>query len=69
MSIIRKSKMKEMSSEQMAEQLKELRLELSRERATSEIGASMKSPGRVREIRKTIAKMIFRKNQMEKVKR
>lgn len=55
--ILKSKKIREMSEKETAEKLKELRLELSKEMATSEIGGSVKNPGRIREIRRTIARI------------
>jgi len=65
MAAIRKSKMKEMSENDINQNLRELRIDLSREKATSEIGGSMKSPGKVKEIKRTIARLLTRKNMLK----
>lgn len=57
MAILKSKKIIEMGEKDMLERLKELRLELSKEMATSEIGGSVKNPGRIREIRRTIARI------------
>jgi len=41
----------------------ELKLELSKERANINIGAPVTSPGRVKEIRKTVARILTVKNE------
>jgi large subunit ribosomal protein L29 len=58
MAIIRMKKLREMPDKEAGERLKELRLELSKERASSEIG-TVKNPGRIREIRRSIARVMF----------
>lgn len=63
MSIIKKSKMKQMPEAEMDSKLRELRIEISRELATSEIGGSMKNPGKIKEMRKTVARLLTRKRQ------
>ncbi len=50
--------MKEMSREEMPKKLKELRAELMKLRASAAIKAAMKSPGRLRAIRRAIAQML-----------
>ena len=45
------------------EKIKGLRLELSKERANINIGANVSSPGKVREIRRTIAKILTVKGE------
>ncbi len=57
MAILKSRKIKEMTKKELAERLKEMHLELSKEMASSEIGASVKNPGRIREIRRTIARI------------
>lgn len=44
--------------EKKEEKLSELRLELAKERANINIGASVSSPGRIKEMRKTIARIL-----------
>lgn len=57
MAILKSRKMREMSEKELSEKMSELRLELSKEMASSEIGGSVKNPGRIREIRRTIARI------------
>ena len=57
MVILRTKEIRKMDDKEIEKQLKELRLELSKERANIHIGASVTSPGRLREIRKTIARI------------
>ncbi len=66
MAILKSKKIREMSEKDINEKLKELRLELSKEMASSEIGGSVKNPGRINEIKKTIAriKTIQQKNEV-----
>ncbi|MBI4018201.1 MAG: 50S ribosomal protein L29 [Candidatus Aenigmarchaeota archaeon] len=56
MAILKMKKIREMNGKEMGDKLRELRLELSKERAASEIG-TVKNPGRIRELRKTIARI------------
>lgn len=56
MAILKMAKLKEMDRKEIEEKLKELRLELSKEIGFSEIG-TVKNPGRVREIKRTIARI------------
>ena len=58
MSIIKKKQMKEMSDADLIKRLSELRLELAKEKSQIAIGGSASNPGRIREVRKTIAKII-----------
>ncbi|MEM7813391.1 MAG: 50S ribosomal protein L29 [Candidatus Aenigmatarchaeota archaeon] len=48
--------MRKLSADQLAAQLRDARLELAKERAASEIG-TVKSSGRIRALRKTIARI------------
>jgi len=65
MAIIRNKKMRELGDKEMDDRLREMKLELSKERASSEIG-TVKNPGRIREIRKTIAKIMTEKSKRKK---
>ena len=57
MAILKPKKLREMDEKDMNEKLKELKMELSKERASSEIG-TVKNPGRIREIRRSIARAL-----------
>lgn len=56
MAILKMKKIKEMSEKELNDNINELKLELSKERAASEIGTA-KSPGRIRAIRKSLARI------------
>jgi large subunit ribosomal protein L29 len=58
MAILRMKDIRKMDPKERDKQLKEFRLELSKERANINIGANVTSPGRIREIRKTIARIL-----------
>jgi large subunit ribosomal protein L29 len=58
MAIIKKRKIKELSDKQLRARLTELRLDLAKERAQIAIGGAPTNPGRVRELRRTIAKLL-----------
>lgn len=58
MAIIRKKAMKDMDREDREKRLAEMRLELGKDRAQIAIGASPANPGRIREVKRTIARMI-----------
>ncbi len=58
MAIIKMKNLREMKNKELESKLKELKLELTKERALSEVGASIKNPGRIREIRKTVARIL-----------
>ncbi len=58
MAIIRKKALKEMTPSDKGKKLAELRLELAKDRAQIAIGASPQNPGRVRELRRAIARLL-----------
>lgn len=57
MAILKMKKIRELSEKEVGERMRELKLELSKERASSAIG-TVKNPGRIREIRRTIARLL-----------
>ena len=69
MAIIKSKKMREMNEKEIFEKMRELRLEFSKEMASSEIGGAVKNPGRIREIRRTIARIKTETGKRDSVKR
>lgn len=61
MAILKMKKIREMSEKDLDDRLHDLKLELSKERASSEIG-TVKNPGRIGEIRRTIARILTLRN-------
>ena len=57
MAILKMKKVRELSEKDSNDKKRELQLELSKERASSEIGGTVKSPGRLKEIRRTLARI------------
>ncbi len=57
MAILRMKELRKMDEKELEKQTKELNLELSKEKANVHIGASVTSPGRLKEIRRTIARI------------
>jgi large subunit ribosomal protein L29 len=57
MAILRSREIRKLEKPEAEKKLKELRLELAKERANIAIGAAASSPGKVRELRKTIARL------------
>lgn len=57
MAIFKMKKIREMGAKDLEEKKRELYTELSKETASSEIGGTVKNPGRIREIRRTIARI------------
>lgn len=66
MAIIKKKQLSQMNDADLTSRLGELRLELAKERGQIAIGGTPSNPGRIREIRKTIAKILTRLNKKEK---
>jgi large subunit ribosomal protein L29 len=63
MAILRPKEIRKASEKDLNKKLDELRLELAKERANIAIGASVTSPGRLNEIKKTIARVLTIKNE------
>ncbi|MEM0473490.1 MAG: 50S ribosomal protein L29 [Candidatus Aenigmatarchaeota archaeon] len=55
-----------MSESDLDKQLKELRLDLLKEKGNVEMGGNVKNPGKIRSIRKTIARILTLKSQKSK---
>jgi large subunit ribosomal protein L29 len=68
MAIIKKRQLKELGDDDLQRRLKELRLELSKERAQIAIGGTPVNPGKVGEIKKTIARIMTELKKKEVVK-
>jgi len=66
MAILKAKKIREMDEKEINEKLKELRLELSKDLASSEVGGTVKSPGRIKETRKTIARILTIRHMKKK---
>lgn len=58
MPILRKKDMRTMSSEDRKKKLTELQTELARLRTMSKAGGAVENPARIRELRKTIARVL-----------
>jgi large subunit ribosomal protein L29 len=65
MAIIRKKELAGMSVEELQRRMRELKLELSKESASVAVGMP-KNPGKIRESRKTIARILTLINQKSK---
>lgn len=61
MALIKKDKLKSMGEKEVDDKIKEIKLELSKEMALSEIGSTVKNPGNIREMRRTIARLLTKK--------
>jgi large subunit ribosomal protein L29 len=58
MAIIKKKQLKQMNNADLKNRLGELRLELAKEKGQIAIGGTPTNTGRVREVRRTIAKIL-----------
>jgi len=63
MAILRIKDIRKMDDKELEKHIRNLNLELSKERANIHIGASVSSPGRLREIRRTLARIKTIKNE------
>lgn len=57
MAILKPDEIRDMNIEELRAKLDELRSELARERAIAAAGGSLENPGRLRELRRTIARI------------
>ena len=73
MAILKAKKIREMNNKEVQERLKELQLELFKESGSKEIGGTVKNPGQIKEMRRTIARIktikLFKKKFDQKQKR
>ncbi|OGI11934.1 50S ribosomal protein L29 [Candidatus Micrarchaeota archaeon RBG_16_36_9] len=63
MAIIKKKQIKEMSHDDLVKRLSELKLELSKDKGQIAIGGSPANPGRVKQVKKTIARILTEINR------
>ncbi len=68
MPLIKTEDIREMSLEEMEEKLKEMRSELFHERGQAAMGGAPESPGRIRALRKNIARILTVMNENERAK-
>ncbi|MDY6776921.1 MAG: 50S ribosomal protein L29 [Candidatus Nanohaloarchaea archaeon] len=57
MAILRTEEIRDMADEELEEKLEDLNLELSKEKGQIEVGGFPEDPGRIKEIRRTIARI------------
>ena len=70
MAILRKKEIRNMSEKGMEKNINEFSLELAKERGNIAIGATVTSPGRIRELRKVIARIkTIKKERLMKSKK
>jgi len=58
MAILKTKEIRKLSTKELDKRLRELRLELAKERGNISIGSTVSSPGRTREIKRTIARIL-----------
>jgi large subunit ribosomal protein L29 len=63
MAILRAKDVRKMDDKELEKHIRDLNLELAKEKANIHIGASVTSPGRIREVRRTIARVKTIKNE------
>ncbi len=68
MPIMRTKDIRAMSSEKRREKIDELRTELVRLKTMVEAGGSIDNPSRIRELRKTVARILTIENEERRVK-
>ncbi len=67
MAILRASEIRTMSTEERADELETLRSELVRERALTSAGGAPDNPGRIGEIRRTIARIMTIQHELNEI--
>lgn len=58
--------LRKMNDSELEKRLKDLRLELMKEKGNVEMGGNVKNPGKIRVIKKTIAKILTLKTERNK---
>ena len=69
MAIIKKKALKEMTEKDLRHRLSELRLELAKEMAQVRIGGVSKSPGKIKEMRRTIARILTKLSEIKRTQK
>ncbi len=65
MAILRTKEIMQMNAEQQKEKLNELKEELMKMNTQKSVGKNIKNPGRMREIKKTIARLLTLQKKQE----
>ena len=65
--IMRIKELRKLKSEGQEKRLKELKLELLKERGNIEMGGNVKNPGRIKTIRRDIARLLTIKMERERI--
>ncbi len=66
MAIIKKTEIKQVSQEEIKEKMTELNKELMKYNSQRAVGTAIENPGRIRELRRSIAKLMTIQNNKEK---
>ena len=66
MAILRAGEIRKLEDKEVGKRLNELRLELAKERGNINIGGTVTSPGRIKEIRKTVARILTIRGEKER---
>jgi large subunit ribosomal protein L29 len=66
MAIVRSKEVRAMSADDRAKQMKELNTELLKQRAITATGGAPENPGKIRELRRTIARILTINHEEEK---
>jgi large subunit ribosomal protein L29 len=69
MAIIKKKEMKALGKNDIEKKMGEIKLELAKDRASAFVGGSVKNPGRIREMKRTVARMKTILKSQEAVKK
>jgi len=66
--ILRADELRDMNLDELKAKLRELRAELARERAVVSSGGSLENPGRIKELKRTIARILTIVKETQKKK-
>ncbi len=69
MAILKAKQIREMKTDDLNKRLSELRLELLKEHGNVKMGRPIKNPGKIRVLKKTIARLATIKHQKKEVKK
>lgn len=58
MAILRNDEIRNMNREELKDKMKDLKLELAKEKGKTDMGSFPENPGRIKEIKKTVAKIL-----------
>ena len=66
MALIKKNELKQLPQSKIEEQMKEFKKELIKLNSQRAVGSAIENPGRIRLLKRTIAKLLTVKNQQSK---